>query len=177
MTVRGLALLLGLLTSCAPLPESYPVPEQRPQRDGPEPAPLAGWVAIADPRAPDYLLEGFLPPGPGQSWVWTSDKATVRVRISDTKNLRMRVHFALPDQSHGPLLPITIRYFVNDRLLDTVVYRQTGHLEYRHPVPAEWLVPDQDIRLRMEISPVYIAAADKQKLGLILAEIGLERND
>ena len=172
----ALAAALGAITACTPLPDAYPVPEQRVQKDGPEPEPLAGFVSMADPRSPDYVVEGFLPPGAGQTWLWATTKPTVRVRVSDTKGLRLRMNFAFPDDSHKALLPITVKYFVNEKLLDTVVYKQTGVLEYRKPVPAEWLKVNEDNRIRCEVSPVYVAQADGQRLAYILSEIGLEHD-
>jgi hypothetical protein len=89
----------------------------------------------------------------------------------------MRLNFAFPDESHVPLLPITVRYFVNDKLLDTVVYKKAGVLEFRKAVPAEWLVADADNLLRWEISPVYVAKADGMKLSMIVSEVGLEKDE
>ena len=100
----------------------------------------------------------------------------VRVRVSATRNLRLRAGFAFPEESHTPLLPITVRYFVNDHLLEAVSYKKAGVLEYRKAVPAEWLSTERDNLLRFEISPVYIAKADGMKLSMIVAEIGLEQN-
>lgn len=171
-----LATALLALAACTPLPESYPIPEQRQHKDGPEPEPISGFISLADPRSPEYLVDGFLNASPDQTWRWATDKPTVRVRVSDNKNLRFRMNFTFPDESHSPLLPITVRFFVNDHLLDTVVYRKTGILEFRKPVPAEWIPVNTDILLRAEVSPIYVAEADKQKLSLILSEIGLEPN-
>ena len=101
----------------------------------------------------------------------------MRVRVSKTTGLRLRVNFAFPEESHKPLLPITVRYFVNDKLLETVVYKQVGVLEFRKPVPAEWLLENADNLIRCEISPVYVAKADGVKLSMIVSELGLERNE
>ena len=172
--MRRWLLLLAALAACTPLPESYRVPEQRAANDGPEPEPLGAFVSFSDARAQDYVVDGFLSAAPDQSWRWASEKPTVRLRVSQAAGLRLRVNFALPEESHKPLLPITVRYFVNDKLLDTVVYRQAGTLEYRKPVPAEWLSTENDNLVRCEISPVYVAKADGVKLSMIIAEIGLE---
>jgi hypothetical protein len=152
------------------------VPEQRHSKDGPEPEPLGSMVTFSDARSPDYLVKGFLPSAPDQLWRWASESPTVRVKVGDKKGLRMRLNFAFPDESHVPLLPITVKYFVNDHLLDTVVYQKAGVLEYRKPVPAEWLELDVDNLLRWEISPVYVAKADGMKLSMIVSEVGLEQN-
>jgi hypothetical protein len=101
----------------------------------------------------------------------------VRLRVSRTAGLRLRVNFALPEESHKPLLPVTVRYYVNDKLLDTVVYRQAGMIEYRKTVPGEWLSTENDNLVRCETSPVYVAKADGVKLSMIVAEIGLEPNE
>jgi hypothetical protein len=172
---RWLALLI-LLSSCTPLPESYPVPEQRSLKDGPEPEPLGAFVSFSDARSPDYIVGGFLPAAPDQLWRWASVSPTVRVRVSDRTGLRLRVAFAFPEESHRPLLPISVSYFVNDRLLETVVYKQAGFLEFRKRVPAEWLLVDADNMIRCEISPIYVAKADGIKLAMVISEIGLERN-
>jgi len=175
--MRRWLLLAALLSACTPLPESYPVPEQRNLKDGPEPEPLGAFVSFSDARSPDYVVGGFVPAAPDQLWRWASERPTVRLRVSQKTGLRLRANFAFPDESHKPLLPITVKYFVNDRLLETVVYRQSGVLEFRKPVPPEWLVADADNLIRFEISPVYVAKADGIKLSMIVSELGLERNE
>ncbi len=175
--MRRWVFLAALLTGCTPLPESYPAPEQRGSKDGPEPEPLGAFVSFSDARSPDYVVGGFLPAAPDQLWRWAAASPAVRVRVSATAGLRLRVNFAFPDESHKPLLPITVSYFVNDKLLQTVVYKQTGVLEFRKAVPAEWLAADTDNIIRWEISPVYVAKADGVKLSMIVSELGLERDE
>lgn len=173
--MRRWLFLTILLGSCTPLPESYPVPEQRNSKDGPEPEPLGAFVSFSDARSPDYVVGGFLPTAPEQTWRWASESPTVRVRVSEKNGLRLRATFAFPDESHKPLLPITVKYFVNDKRLETVVYKQSGVLEFRKAVPPEWLAGEADNLIRLEISPVYVAKADGVKLSMIVSEIGLER--
>lgn len=173
--MRGLLALLLVLASCTPLPESYPVPQQRNSKDGPEPEPIGSMVSFSDARSPDYLVSGFLPAAPDQLWRWATVSPSVRVRVSEKKGLRLLLHFAFPDESHKPLLPITVKYFINDHLLDTVIYKTAGVLEYKKPVPEEWLQADVDNLIRWEISPVYVAKADGMQLSMIVSEVGLEK--
>lgn len=175
--MRHWLFMLLLLSACTPLPDSYRVPDQRNSKDGPEPEPIGSMVSFSDARSPDYLVSGFLPTAPDQLWRWATVSPTVRVRVSEKTRLRLRLNFAFPDESHAPLLPITVRYFVNDKLLDTVVYQKAGVLEYRKAVPAEWLMADVDNLIRWEISPVYVAKADGMKLSMIVSEVGLEKDE
>lgn len=170
-------LLLAALTGCTPLPDSYPVPEQRSYQSGPEPGPLGAMVVFSDPRSMEHIVGGFLPAAPDQTWRWAGESPTVKVRVSDKKNLRLRVNFTFPGESHTPLLPITVRFFVNDHLVETVAYRTAGILEFKKAVPEEWLIADNDNLIRCEVSPVYVAKADQAKLSMIVSEIGLERNE
>ena len=62
--MRRCVFLAALLTGCTPLPESYPVPEQRGSKDGPEPEPLGAFVSFSDARSPDYVVGGFVPAAP-----------------------------------------------------------------------------------------------------------------
>jgi len=169
-------LLAVLLSGCTPLPQSYAVPEQRNSKDGPEPEPLGPFVTFSDARSADYIVGGLLPAAPDSLWRWANEVFTMRVRVSERSGLRLRMTFAFPDESHKPLLPITVKYFINDKLLDTVAYKQAGVLEFRKAVPQEWLLQDADNLIRVEISPVYVAKADGMKLSMIVSEIGLEAN-
>ncbi|HEU0123200.1 MAG TPA: hypothetical protein VFQ91_21900 [Bryobacteraceae bacterium] len=177
MRRSALALPLLLLSACTPLPDSYPVPPQRTQGDAPDPEPMGSMVSFSKGNGPQHIISDFLNGPPDQLWRWTGEKPVVRVILKDTSNLRMRVGFAFPDQSHKPLLPITVRYYVNNHLLDTVVYKQSGVLEFRKAVPAEWLQPGPENYLGCIISPVYVAEGDGTKLAMVISEIGLEKND
>ena len=48
--MRRWLVLLVVLGACAPLPESYRVPEQRNSKDGPEPEPMGAMVSFNDAR-------------------------------------------------------------------------------------------------------------------------------
>jgi hypothetical protein len=169
-----LAGVLLCLAACAPLPESYPVPEQRLPVDGPDPEPMGAMLSFGAFRTKEHIVSGILEASADQTWRWTNDAPEVKVRLGRVENVKLVVRFALPKESHETLLPITIGYFVNDRLLDKVAYRRTGLLEFSKPVPKEYLAAGGENRIRCEISPVYIAQADKAKLGMILSEIGFE---
>jgi hypothetical protein len=172
----AVALAIALTAmSCTPLPESYPVPEQRAAADGPDPEPLRGFVSMDDPRAPDYILGDFLEAPPGQLWRWTGPRPAVRLRTDSAEKLTLRVRLTFPEHSHGPLMPIPVRFLINEKLLERVEFKKPGEIDYRKDIPKEWILTNQDNHVRCEIEKVYVAAADGAKLGMIISEIGFER--
>ncbi|MBM3785133.1 MAG: hypothetical protein FJW30_12275 [Acidobacteria bacterium] len=173
MNLRAAAMILAGLSSCTPLPESYPVPVQRGMENGPEPEPLRASISFDDPRLKDYLIGGFLEAGPGQTWRWAGEKPEVRLRLEALAGLRLRARFTFPHESHGPLMPITVRVFVNEKLLGAQIYRKPGELEFVKDAAEELLVAGEN-RVRLEADRVYVAKADGVRLGMILTEIGFQ---
>lgn len=168
------ALVVALCCACTPFPASYPVPEQRPLLDGPEPAPLEAFLPFSDPRTPDYLLEGFLDAAPGQTWRWTGRKAFLKVRLGEVKNLNLVWEFALPEGSYKPLLPVTLTYLVNQKVAGKVTYHQAGVLRHAQPVDASLLAANSENRIGIEMDKVYIAPEDKAEMGIVVSGAGFE---
>jgi hypothetical protein len=173
--MRVAAAILALaLCGCTPLPTSYPVPEQRPLLDGPEPGPLEAFVPFADSRTPDYLLEGFLDAAPGQTWRWTGKKAFLKVRLGDVENLHLVWEFALPEESYRPLLPVTVTYWVNEKVAGKVTYAKAGVVRHVQPVEPALLVANGENRIGIEMDKVYVAPEDKAELGMVVSGAGFE---
>lgn len=162
------------MTACTPLPDSYPVPEQRPISHGPDPEGLRAFLAFDDPRTPAYIVSDFLDAPPGQSWRWTGQKPTLKLKTESTDNIRFRARGAFPHQSHQSILPITLSVFVNDKLLDRVAYKTAGDFIFQKDVPADMLLANGENKVRLELDKVFIAG-DGAKLGMILAELGFEK--
>lgn len=175
MTRSAAAALCFAAISCAPLPDSYPIPPQRPNIDAPEPQPFGATVSFADPRSVQQVVSGFLRPAPDQLWQWASENPTVRVRIGATDHVYLRVAFTLPPATHGSLMPVSIRFLVNGQPVGENRYTEPGVLEYRVPVRPELLKANDVNLIRCEATPMYIAPADGVKLSMVMREIGLER--
>lgn len=169
-----IAAALIVMCGCAPLPTSYPVPEQRPLLDGPEPGPLEAFVPFADSRTPDYLLEGFLDAAPGQTWRWTGRKAFLKVRLGEVENLNLVWEFALPEGSYNALLPVTVTYWVNEKVAGSVTYQKAGPIRQVLPVEASLLAVNSENRIGMEMDKVYVAPDDKAELGMVVSGAGFE---
>lgn len=173
--IRSVTLLMLLpLGACTPLPDYYPVPAQRPASTGSEPEPLGPLVSFSDPRATQHIVDGFLDAALDQTWRWAQDKATVRVRVADANQQRFVLRAAFPEGSHNALLPIHAKIFINDRLWETVTFAKGGHVTFARDVSPAFLRANAENRIRCETDPVYVAEADKIKLGMIISEIGFE---
>jgi hypothetical protein len=162
------------MTSCTPLPVSYPVPEQRPITHGPEPEGLSSFLTFDNPRTAAHIISDILDAPPGQSWRWTGQNPALKLKIESTGNLRFRARGAFPHQSHQPLVPITLSVFLNDKLLDRAAYNAAGDFVFQKDVSPELLLENGENKVRLELDKVYIAA-DGVKLGMILAELGFEK--
>jgi hypothetical protein len=108
----------------------------------------------------------------GGSWRWTGQRPTVRLFLRSVKNLRLVMEFFIPDAVMQQTGPITIRFIVNGRALDTVRYDSPGQKRFEKAVDSSWLLPDADNIVSAELDKVYIAEADKAKLGVALNGIG-----
>lgn len=171
---HALAVLALAISACTPLPDSYPVPEQRPISHGPDPEGLRAFLAFDDPRTPAYIISDFLDAPPGQGWRWTGPKPTLRLKTDSTDNIRFRARGAFPHQSHQALLPITLSVFINDKLLDRMTYKSAGDFVFQKDVAQGLLLANGENKVRLELDKVF-TATDGAKLGMILAELGFEK--
>jgi hypothetical protein len=65
---------------------------------------------------------------------------------------------------------------LNDHLLDRVRYTSPGRRRVEKPVPAEWLVPGEDVMLAAEIDKVWTPPRPGgAPLGFILIALGLDQ--
>jgi len=171
---HALAAMALAMAACTPLPDSYPVPEQRPVSHGPDPEGLRAFLVFDDPRTPAYIISDFLEAPPGQSWRWTGQKPTLKLKTESTDNIRFRARGAFPHQSHQQILPITLSVFVNDKLLDRVTYKTAGDFVFQKDVAPDLLLSNGENKVRIELDKVFVAG-DGVKLGMILAELGFEK--
>lgn len=163
-----------MITGCTPLPDSYPVPEQRPTSHGPDPEGLQAFLVFDNPRTPAYLISDFLDAPPGQSWRWTNSKPTLRLNTAATENIRFRARGAFPHQSHQSLMPVTLSVLLNGKLLGRTTYKAAGDFVFQKDVEPELLQTNGENEVRLELDKVFVAT-DGVKLGMILAELGFEK--
>jgi hypothetical protein len=68
--------------------------------------------------------------------------------------------------------PVTISFYVNDKLLDKVRYAEPGNKHFEKDVPPDWLATDRMNTMAAEIDKMYVSPEDGTKLGFILSRAG-----
>ena len=86
------------------------------------------------------------------------------------------MEFFIADSTMPVTGPFHITYSVNGHVLDTILYSASGHQRFEKPVPADWLSPPPNPTIAVaQLDKVYIAEADKKKLGVLLQRAGFVR--
>jgi hypothetical protein len=144
---------------------------QRQAFSGPDTRFLKHFITMNDPRAPDHFLRDVSSTLEGKAWRWTGQRPLLKLVLPSTKNMKLIWDFGIPQEALLQTGPLTIRFLVNGRQLDQVVYDKAGAYHFEKPVAADWLVAGDNI-VGAELDKVYIAEADKARLGVTLAQVG-----
>ena len=161
-----------LLSSCQNMPEPYAPPVERQPFEDARPHRMSRMVDMSDADSIPHIVADISPGAPAE-WRWTLQKPTVKVIASTNQGLRYTIDFSLPEVTFKATGPVTITFFVNDHVLDSVRYTASGEYHYEKAVPADWVEPLKDTVLAAAIDKVWVAPADGAKLGFILTRIGL----
>lgn len=170
-----LALLLLFTSACQRQPY-YPPPEQR-QPPGEETAAIRAstMINMNDEDAPEHLVQDISPTVEGGSWRWVKKRPTVKVLLVKTRGLKLSADFTLWEGAMRQTGPVTMSYFIDNKLLDKVRYDTAGYKHFEKPVDFEWLQTAADTTVAMEIDKLYVDPADHTQLGFILTKLGFER--
>ena len=169
-----LALVSLVLHACENATRFYAPPVQRPALDGFRPYRVVRIVDVSDDVDPYFVSD--ITGMSGGSWRWTRQRPTVRVVLPKTNDLHYLIDFTIYDRAFRDTGPLTISYFVNDRLLDTIRYEMAGLHHFEKAVPAEWMQPGMDATVAAEVDKPWIDPETGEKLGILLFRIGLSQN-
>lgn len=161
-----------LLTACNRQPEWYPVPEQRKPISLPPPTPGSLIVNMNDPDAAGHFVRDISPALESETWRWTGKRPTVKILITQTTGLKYVIDFALAGMTLKQTGPVTVSFFVDDKLLDKVRYDTEGNKHFEKAVDPGWLQTGNETEISAELDKVFVAPGDKTVLGLILTRIG-----
>ncbi len=165
------AVLALFLCGCVDIPTTYAPPVER--------KPVTGWpsrqpavIGMGDPEAPAYIVAGISDHVEAGAWRWAYKRAELRFILTSAAGLRLVVDFTLPEENFRQTGPVSVSFFVNDVLLETVRYEQPGTKHFEKPAPAGLLRTDAYTRLAIEIDKLYRAPRDGKLLGFILNRAG-----
>jgi hypothetical protein len=175
--VNSRAFLLSgvvLLSACQNMPEPYAPPEQRQPFENFRPYRITRVVNMADGDADAHIVSGISDINSG-SWRWTLNRPTLRLTIRSNENLTYFIDFAIAGTTFAQTGPVTVSFFVNDHLLDSVHYTAPGEQHFEKKIPAGWVEANKDVIVAAEIDKVWTPPEEGPHLGFILTRIGLQQ--
>ena len=107
------------------------------------------------------------------NWRWTGKRPTLRLRPRAFEGVHYVIDFTLPEATFKETGPVTLSYYVGDRLLASERYTSAGARHFDKPVPSDWIVPQQDTLIAAEIDKMWVSKTDGAKLGFVLTAMGL----
>jgi len=166
----GAAAMALTAAGCSRLPTVYPPPAQAAGLPDPSNQGLGPMVAMSDPQADEYIVEGFRPSSEG-SWRWALDHPVLRFYLPDSGPLEFVMDLTLPEQTFAVTGPVTIRIAVNGRELDRMRCDRAGAYAYRHPVAEDLL--RRNATNTVAVTPDKTAPREGgEKLGFVLSRAG-----
>ena len=169
-----LALTLAL-AGCVNIPSTYAPPIERKPVTGYGSNALASIVSMNDPNAKAHILKDVSATVESGAWRWVFKRPELRFALAGVKDVKLVMDFAIAKETFDATGPVTISFFVNDRLLEAVRYDQPGNKHFEKPVPAGWLRPDAMTTVAAEIDKLYKSPQDGAELGFILSRAGFTR--
>jgi hypothetical protein len=131
---------------------------------------------MADADAETHFVRDIPGSLESNTWRWTGKRPTIRLFPSSNRGLTYVIDFAITGTTLKQTGPVTLSFFVNNRLLDRERYAAPGRQRVEKPVPAEWLEPNANVLLAAEIDKLWIPPQVGAKpLGFILVALGLEK--
>jgi hypothetical protein len=164
--------LTAFLGACRNLPEPYSPPRQRVLIQPERPFRLSRVLSMDESDAPTRFVRDIAP-GLSGGWRWTGQRPAIKVFMRANAGVHYVIDFAVPEVTFKVTGPVTLSFFVNDRLLDAVRYASPGDQHFEKPVPAEWIPVNAESTVGAEIDKVWTAPTDGARLGFVLVRMGL----
>ena len=130
-------------------------------------------VEMDDPKADDYIVRDIGPAQGTTPWRWAQKRPTVRIFVLSNKGLKFLMDLTLWEDGFKQTGPVTVSFFIGDKLLDKVTYDTPGFKHFEKPVNPDWLRTASDNQLGAEIDKIYTAPLDGAKFGFIITRMGL----
>ncbi len=157
---------------CVSIPNTYAPPMERRPVTGYGFNAFGSMVAMNAPDAPEHIVQDISPKVESGAWRWAFRRPVMRFALTRVKGVKVSVDFGLAKEAMDATGPVTLSYFVNDKLLESVRYDKPGKQHYEKPVPPEWLRADSMTTLAIEIDKLFKSPQDGVQLGFILSRAG-----
>jgi len=169
---RAPLLLLLLSTACVNTPDIYAPPTQRKPFVLEAPGPLKHFIAMDDPAAPAHLMMDVNERVEAGGGRWTGKRPVLRFRVPTRKHLKLVMDFSFHEVVLKNTGPITVRFAVNNHVLDTVRYEKDGGHHFEKAIDPSWIHPNGDVLVALELNRIFVAP-DGARFGLMLQRAGL----
>jgi hypothetical protein len=104
-------------------------------------------------------------------WRWTGPDPELKFVLGSTANRTLIVEFVINDRTFRDTGPVTVSFYVNDRLAGEERYTSDGDKAFEKAIPAEWLSGKPETRVRLHVHNVWTSPGGI-KLGILLKRIG-----
>ena len=170
MRYRWLALVVAL-AGCVSHENWYEPPMQRHPVSGPQASNLKHFIAMNDPHAEEHIVRDVMNLE-SNYFRWTGQKPAFRFFLRSRKGLKFTMDFSFSGETMKQTGPVTVTFTVNGHELARETYSEPGEKHFEKPVPAEWIGGNGDAVVAAEMDKVYVAEADKAKLGVTVVRAG-----
>lgn len=161
---RWMSLLVLLQAGCARLPAPGPPPARRGTlNDHP-----AHYAFLRERAADARIVEGI-----GEEihddWRWAARRAVLRFVVEETQGVQFRVVLTVPEEfvrAGGRRIDVRI----GGKPLGAIDASRAGYIDWRQPVPEEWLAPGKEILAELEADAEWMQGNERR--GYILGSAG-----
>ncbi|MEJ5368594.1 MAG: hypothetical protein WHT08_09760 [Bryobacteraceae bacterium] len=161
---RWILLLALLQAGCARLPAPVPPPARRGAlNDHP-----AHYAFLRERAADARIVEG-VDREIHDDWRWAGRRAVLRFAVDETQGIQFRVVIIVPHefvQAGGRRIEVRI----GGNPLGGIDASRAGYIDWKQPVPEEWLAPGKEIRAELVADAEWMQGNERR--GYILGSAG-----
>ena len=130
-------------------------------------------VDMTDVDVDDHIVSDIGPSQGSTPWRWAHQRPTLKILVLQNKGVKFLTDFTLWDEGMKALGPVTLSFYIGDKLLAKIAYSTPGFKHFEKPVNPDGLTPEGDVLIAAEIDKVYTSPSDGAKLGFIITRMGL----
>ncbi|MDX2151746.1 MAG: hypothetical protein SFV54_13490 [Bryobacteraceae bacterium] len=130
-------------------------------------------LSFDQPGSTRFVISGVHDGDPGSAQRWTDRRAVLRFWPTQSKDLKLRARFLLPDVTLRDTGPVVVTLAVNQRTLFRRRYTEAGSYDVVAPVPRGAVSVDRPLIVELAVEPPWISPSDQTTLGVLLHEVSI----